>query len=72
MSEQQSGAWIGEVNSAMVREPGPDADGPVLEINGEEGLVAMEIPDEAFVDALTHAAAEIQTVLDELERDRDE
>jgi hypothetical protein len=52
------------MNGMTVREAGPDADGPILEIHGDEGMAAVEIDDEAFVDGLTHAAAELKTELE--------
>jgi len=64
-SEQASGEWLGSVKEIGVRLPGPDADGPLLEIHGENGMAVVEIEDEEFVDGLTHAAAEVQTVLDD-------
>jgi hypothetical protein len=63
----QSGEWIGCVRGLRLRDPGPDADGPILEIHGEDGLAAMEFDDEAFVDGLTHTAAELKTALEACE-----
>lgn len=67
--EQKSGHWIGTLSGATVREPGPDADGPILELHGDDGMVATEVSDEAFVDGLTHAAAELGMVLETGDRD---
>jgi hypothetical protein len=64
---QLTGVWIGPVRGVTIREPGPDADGPVLEIRGEEGMAAMEFDDEAFVDGLTEMVAEMQMVFDQQE-----
>lgn len=66
---ERSGHWIGALRGATVREPGPDADGPILQLHGEEGMVATEVDDEAFVDGLTHAAAELGMELEEVDRD---
>lgn len=63
--EKQSGYWLGSVAGLSVREPGPDADGPILEVIGEEGMVPMEFDNDAFIEGLTHAASEIQMVLDQ-------
>jgi hypothetical protein len=63
----QSGEWIGCVRGLRLRDPGPDADGAILEIHGEDGLAAMEFDDEAFVDGLTHTAAELKTALEACE-----
>lgn len=65
MSDETTGTWIGAVEGFSLREPGPDADGPVLQAHGEEGMVAMEFADEEFVEGLTHLAAELQMLLDE-------
>lgn len=62
---EESGHWIGVLRGATVREPGPDADGPILELHGEGGMVATEVADEVFVDKLTHAAAELGMELEE-------
>jgi hypothetical protein len=61
----ESGTWIGELRGATVREPGPDAEGPILELHGEEGMAAVEVTDEAFVNALTHATAEMKMVMED-------
>lgn len=63
-TDQPRGEWVGPVRGLSLREPGPDADGPILEIHGEDGMAAMEFDDEEFVEALTHLAAEIQMVHD--------
>lgn len=68
-TENQSGSWIGKVRGIRVREPGPDADGPILEMIGEEGVAAMEFDDESFIDGLSHTAAELQMVFDEIPED---
>ena len=69
-NEHRSGEWVGQVRGMRVREPG-DLDGPVLEIHGEEGMAAMVFNDEAFVEGLTHAAAEVQMVFDECSVERE-
>lgn len=64
---EQSGAWLGSMTGLTVRDPGPDADGPVLEIHGDGGFAAVEIDNDAYVDGLSHAAAEVQMSYDNME-----
>jgi len=56
--EQRSGMFLGTALGMRVREPGEDADHPLLEIYGDEGMAAVEMPSE-FTDGLSHAAAEL-------------
>jgi len=62
---QRSGEWLGELEGIGVRDPGPDADGPIVEFHGSEGMAATEVASEEFVDKLSEAAAEVQLALDE-------
>ena len=62
--DRDGGEWVGSVDGLSLREPGSDADGPILEIHGEDGMAAAEFDDEQFVEGLTHLAAEIQLVHD--------
>jgi len=62
-------AWLGSVRGLDVREPGPDADGPLLEVHGAEGSAAVEFDDGVFVDGLTHVAGELETTLGEIAED---
>ena len=64
-SQHRSGTWLGDVEGLRIREPGPDADGPLLEILGEEGMAATQFSKEEWVQGLTEASAEIQTWFDE-------
>jgi hypothetical protein len=70
MSEQlsgeqhRSGDWLGQLEGISVREPGPDADGAIVELHGSEDMAAAEIENERFVDKLSDLAAEVQLILD--------
>jgi len=64
--EHRTGNWLGQLEGLKVREPGPDADGPIVEFHGEGGMAATEITSERFVDKLSEMAAEVQMVLDEV------
>ena len=63
--DHRSGEWLGSIEGLKVRDPGPDADGPIVDIHGEEGMAAVEIASERFVDELSIAAAEVQMSIDE-------
>lgn len=65
--KQQSGHWLGELEGIRVCEPGPDADGAIVEIHGKEDMSATEIRTERLVDKLRGLAAEIQLILDEVD-----
>lgn len=54
-TEQTSGSWVGKLRGMSVRDPGPDADGPILELHGEQGMAAVEIADESIVDNVPDA-----------------
>lgn len=64
-TQQESGFWLGEVEGIGLRQPGKDAEGPIFEVHGEEGMVAMEIADESLVEGLNKASAEMQLIFDE-------
>lgn len=59
-AQHQSGEFLGELDGLKIRGV---LDGPVLEIHGEDGMAAVEITSERFVDGLTEAAAEVQTII---------
>jgi ribosomal protein L35AE/L33A len=61
----RSGGWLGSFAGMEIREPGEDADGAVVEIHGDEGMVAVEIDDPEVPDKLSEAAAEIGLILSE-------
>lgn len=65
--KHRSGNWLGQLDGISVREPGPDADGAIVEFHGNEGMAATEINDEQFVEKLTELAAEVQLILDEVD-----
>lgn len=69
LATHRSGEWLGTVEWLVVRDPGPDADGPIVEIHGDAGMAAVEIDSERFVDELSHAAAEVQMSLDGVDND---
>jgi len=52
----RAGKYLGEIIGIRVR-GGQDL--TALEIHGEDGMAAVEIADEEFVDGLTEAAAEV-------------
>lgn len=60
-AEHTSGEFLGEMEGLKIRGV---LDGPVLEVHGDEGMAAVEITSESFVDGLTEAAAQVQTILD--------
>ncbi|GAA0507832.1 hypothetical protein SAMN04488066_101362 [Halorubrum aquaticum] len=62
---RRSGEWIGELEGIGIRDPGPDADGPIMEFHGSESMAAVEVTTEEFVDKLSEAAVEVQLALDE-------
>ena len=62
--EHRTGNWLGQLEGLKVREQGPDADGPIVEFHGEDGMAATEITSERFVNKLSEMAAEVQMVLD--------
>jgi len=59
------GHWLGDLRGIALKEAGEDADAPIVEFHGSKKMAAGEAP-EAFVEAFTEAAAELQ-----LEHDRD-
>lgn len=59
-----SGEWLGEATRIGVREAGEDADNPLLEIHGEEGMAAAEMTEE-MSNALSHAAAELNLAMED-------
>jgi hypothetical protein len=62
----KSGEWLGNLEGLVVREPGPDSDGPVLEIHGEDdSLAATTITDDKQVEKLTEACAELNLLLED-------
>lgn len=64
--EQQSGSWLGTLDGVKVREPGPDAEGPVLELYGSDDMAAVEIETEDGLSGLNKASAEMKMAFDEL------
>ncbi|MFC5277861.1 hypothetical protein ACFPM1_03635 [Halorubrum rubrum] len=64
---RRSGEWLGELEGIGIRDPGPDADGPIVEFHGSESMAAVEVTSEEFVDKLSEAAAEVQLALDDQE-----
>jgi len=70
--DHRSGEWLGSLDGLKVRDPGPDAHGPVVELHGEEGMAAVEIASERFVDELSIAAAEVQMSIDEHRTEADD
>jgi len=64
------GTWVGTLHAVGVREPGEDADGPLVEIHGEQGMVAFEVTDGELVDEFARIGVEVGAVLDD--RDGDE
>lgn len=62
MSGRNRGTWIGPVVGMTVREN--VGDGPVFEIYGEEGMVAMCVDRIEWAEALSHASGELQLELD--------
>lgn len=61
----EKGYWVGEMEGMKVREGGPDVDGPVLEIHGEEGMAAVVVSDVDFVSEFAAVAAEVNLALEE-------
>jgi hypothetical protein len=57
------GSWLGEVKRLSVRGPGSDDGDPVLEIHGDSGMAAAEIPPE-YTDGLTDAATQLDMARD--------
>ena len=64
--EHHCGNWLGQLEGLKVREPATDADGAIVEFHGGENMAATEIASEELVDELSHMAAEVQLVLDEV------
>jgi len=62
--QHRSGNWLGQLEGLSLREPGPDADGAIVEFHGSDDMAAVEIPSERFVDKFSELAAEVQLVLD--------
>lgn len=60
-----NGAWLGDLDGITVREPGPDADGPILELHGTENMAAVCITDDDFIDQLTRSAVELDMAMDD-------
>ena len=59
------GRWLGEIKGIQVREPAKDADGPILEIYGEEAMAAVEVGDIEDVEGLEMSMEEIRAVLED-------
>lgn len=58
-SDRTSGTWLGKCVGLTVRKPGPDADGPIIEVHGSERSAAVEVDEPEFVDKLSRAGVEI-------------
>ena len=67
-AEHRSGEWLGRLEGITVREPATDADGAIVELHGEESMAATEIVSDELVDELSHMAAEVQLVLEEVDQ----
>lgn len=58
---------MGLLEGLVVREPGPDVDGAIVELHGEKNMAATEIVSGQLADNLSHVAAEVQLILDGVE-----
>jgi len=63
-TQHRSGNWLGELDGIRVRSPGVDANGPIIELHGNEDMAAVEVTTEQFVDEFSKMAAEVQMALD--------
>jgi hypothetical protein len=56
------GEWLGSLEGLTVRPSGVDADGPILQLNGSDGMAAIEVDTPRSIHGLEMAAAELRSV----------